>query len=248
MIAPRHLARAPIKEGLIDIRVASETPITIQTLDVLYASFSSRYPKKETMWAGGWEIRFDADNTAPKPLEKREIGYRYTSEDGKHIAQFRTDGFTFSRLEPYQTWEIMRDEAIALWKIYVDAVKPISITRIATRYINVLNIPLPIADFRDYLTAPPEVPKDLPQGISSFLTRVVMHEPSLKAGCILTQAFEGTANDFVPITLDIDVFVSGRPPSDATADEHWTILEQLRHFKNRVFFDSITEKTAELFQ
>jgi uncharacterized protein (TIGR04255 family) len=246
MIAPRHLARAPIKEGLIDLRVVLAEQTAVEQLDSLYPSISEDYPKKELLLTGGIEIRIDATEARTGPVNRRQTGYRYTSRDGKHVAQFRVDGFTFSRLEPYETWEAMRAEAVRLWNLYSQAAKPIEITRVATRYINVLRIPLPITDFGKFMTAPPHVPDSLPQGVSSFLTRLVIHEPSLRADCIITQALEGTAEEVADIVLDIDVIV--KRAFDISRNEYWDVLEQLRHFKNKVFFASITERTAELFQ
>jgi uncharacterized protein (TIGR04255 family) len=64
---------------------------------------------------------------------------------------------------------------------------------------------------------------------------------------ILTQAFEGAAGDGrYPVTLDIDAFRDREfDPTDANI---WTFLEELRGLKNRVFFESITERTAELYE
>ena len=77
------------------------------------------------------------------------------------------DGFTFSRLKPYETWENLRDEAYRLWQKYREITSP-EIIRVALRYINKLEFPLPIKNFSDYLTAAPIVPAELPQGVSSF--------------------------------------------------------------------------------
>jgi uncharacterized protein (TIGR04255 family) len=62
----------------------------------------------------------------------------------------------------------------------------------------------------------------------------------------LTQALEGVHNGYAPIVLDIDVFMARQ--FDAHEEEFWRCLDQLRDFKNTVFFESITEKAMELFQ
>lgn len=245
MIAPRHLDRAPIKEGLIDLKVILSEGTSVERLDALYQSFSSDYPKREPLITRGIQIRFEGE-ALTSVSNRKEAGYRYTSQDGKNVVQFRMDGFTFSRLEPYASWESMKAEAVKLWGIYCSAVAPSEITRVATRYINEIRLPLPFADFEQYLTAGPRVPSALPQGLGSFLTRVVLYDSELKADCIITQAFEGLADDVAPIVLDIDVSI--RRSFDISSDEHWTVLDRLRYFKNRAFFESITERTAELFQ
>ncbi len=87
----------------------------------------------------------------------------------------------------------------------------------------------------------------MPQGLQcSFLTRVVIHDPEIDAAAIITQAFEQIVDPkLIPIILDIDVF---RQKEVISEEEAWQTLEKLRHFKNRIFFASITEKTKELFQ
>ena len=44
----------------------------------------------------------------------------------------------------------------------------------ALRYINRINIPLPFTDFKQYLRTTPEIARELPQGLSTFLMRLVI--------------------------------------------------------------------------
>jgi uncharacterized protein (TIGR04255 family) len=140
----------------------------------------------------------------------------------------------------------LRNEAYRLWLLYKDITCPDSITRVALRYINNLNIPLPIRDFDDYLTAPPVVPEGLPQGVVSFLTRVVIHEPSIGANAIITQALESVVGEVAPVILDIDVF--RLRPEGIEEKDAWDTIEKLRHFKNHIFFKSVTNKLKEMFE
>ena len=74
-------------------------------------------------------------------------GYLFTSVDGRQVVQARLDGFTFSRLKPYDKWESLRDEARELWQHYVQIASPETVTRVALRYINVKYQWEPIARF-----------------------------------------------------------------------------------------------------
>ena len=240
------LSKAPITEALIDIRVKLPEDLKVDKLNSLYDAIASQYSeRKERMRS---EVRFDFKKGEPPKLTAGDKidGYLFISSDKRQIVQARLDGFTFSRLKPYETWERFHDEAYRLWQLYVDITSPELITRAALRYINHMDIPLPIRDFSDYLTAPPIVPEDLPQGVSSFLTRVVIHEPSINATAIITQALEQIIKpDFVPIILDIDVF--RQIPDGMKREEAWKTIGELRHFKNRIFFKSVTEKLKGLF-
>lgn len=241
------LSKAPITEAVLDIRIKVREGLRLEQLSSISSAISDQYPdKKERLkWEGKFEFKKGASpiSTAEETID----GYMFTSSDQKkQIFQARLDGFTFSRLKPYETWECFRDEAYRLWQIYRDTVSP-EIIRVALRYINKMEIPLPLRDFSDYLTAAPIVPTDLPQGVSSFLTRLVIHEPEIDASAIITQAMEQIVNPkILPIILDIDVF---RQKSEGISEEEaWNTFEQLRHFKNKIFDKSITQKAKELFK
>ena len=240
-----HLEKAPITEALIDFRIKVKDDLRVEQLESIYNSISGQYPDKKVRhkWEGKFEFK---KGEPPVSLGTETIdGYIFTSADKKQIFQARIDGFTFSRLKKYETWENLRDEAHKLWQIYREATSP-EITRAALRYINRMEIPLSGKDFSEYLTAAPIIPEGLPQGVSSFLTRVVIREPSIDAAAIITQALEQVVNpNFIPIILDIDVF---KQKSEGISEKDaWDTLEKLRHFKNKIFFESITEKTKEVF-
>lgn len=244
MIEKRHIPTAPIKEALIDIQVALPEKVTTEALNSKYAQIADRYPKHETLQRGEFGLHRDAGHPTRVTIDHTVVGYRYTSDDGRRVVQFRRDGFTFSRLEPYDEWKDMKEEAVRLWKIYANSVSPDPITRVATRFVNLLKLPLN-TELKEYLTAPPTIPEGLNQKLSSFLTRIEIRNPSIEAHGILTQALEGVREDHVPIVLDIDVFITRQ--FDPLDKEFWHCLDQLRDFKNSVFFESITEKAMEIF-
>lgn len=245
MAKQTHLEKAPITEALIDIRIKIREDLTVKQIESIYNSISDQYPDKKARRK--WEGKFEFKKGEPPVSSGAETidGYIFTSNDKKQIFQARLDGFTFSRLKPYETWEQLRDEAHRLWHIYKEVTSP-EITRVALRYINKMEIPRSSMDFSEYLIAAPIVPEGLPQGVSSFLTRVVIHEPTIDAAAIITQALEQVVNpNLIPIILDIDVF---KQKSEGISEKDtWDTLEKLRHFKNKIFFESITETTKEIF-
>jgi len=245
LVEYQTLRRAPITEALIDIRVKLTPELDVKQIDSFYESIKHDYPQKQEQRLSQVEVEQKPGEGLIKSSTKIN-GYRYISSDKKQIAQARLDGFTFSRLHPYTTWEDLRSEAYKLWLLYKQVTTPELITRVALRYINNLKIPMPIKDFSDFLTAPPQVPEKLPQGVSSFITRVVIYEPTIGANAIITQALEQIATDVVPIILDIDVF---KFQSEGIEEkEAWDTIEKLRNFKNQIFFKSITNKLEEMYK
>ncbi|MDD5037957.1 MAG: TIGR04255 family protein [Dehalococcoidales bacterium] len=244
MAKKRYLKNAPIQEALIDLRVRLSSGFDPKSFINVSEQLSAEYPKNEPrrLIAGILGVK---EGKLITPEDKGVQGYFFKSEDEKNIVQFRMDGFTFSRLHPYTKWETVLLEAKRLWEIYHSVASPELITRIAVRYINRLDIELPIKDFGEYLTAPPTIPASLPQEISQFLNRMVIHEGDKTIN--LVQAMEPiTEKKKIGIILDIDVFKIQESGFDI--EDIWSEFEQLRGIKNRVFFESITEKTARLYE
>lgn len=240
------LKKAPITEALVDLRVKLQSEVNVKSIDSIHEPIKKEYPEKQEQRMSQIQLELKVGEDLVKPPSTKIIGYRYISSDKKQIFQARLDGFTFSRLQPYTNWEELRDEVHRLWLLYKEITLPDLITRVALRYINNLNIPLPMKDFSDYLTAPPVVPEGLPQGVSSFLTRVVIQEPSIGASAVITQALEPVVGEVAPVILDIDVF-KFRPEGIEEKDA-WDTIERLRYFKNQIFFKSITNKLKEMYE
>ncbi len=248
MARQRFLKNAPITEGLIDIQARVRGDLDIEVLTALGTRLEPDYHKKGPIIRREVSVQFSADAPASAHTSSRDFGFRFHSRDEKYVAQFRLNGLTLSRLAPYETWEKLSAEARRLWNFYVECASPETVTRVATRFINNLRLPMNNGDpFETYLTASPQVPGSLPQSIAAFLQRVVIYEAELGANANITQVWQpGTASDGVPVILDIDVYREAEfAPQSA---EMWKYLQQLRAFKNKAFFDSLTEKAIELYE
>ncbi len=244
MTEVRHLQNAPIKEALIDIQVALPEKGSMEALLSLYESFKDDYPDMKALHRGEFGFQLNGGESAQTTMGHSVIGYRFASSDGTQVVQFRNDGFTFSRLEPYQDWEQMRDEAIKLWEIYINSASPMLITRVATRFINVFTLPYG-SDLNSYLKAPPVIPEGLNNEVGGFFTRIEIHEPTIGARGLITQTLEKSPEDQASIVLDIDVFKLGR--YEIGEKGYLECLENLHDYKNDIFFKSLTDTAMELF-
>jgi uncharacterized protein (TIGR04255 family) len=182
------------------------------------------------------------------PGQASIIGIRLNSLNEKYVAQFSTEGFTLSRLEPYESWEELIKETKRMWQIYVMCANPIRIQRIATRFINNLRLPMQNGErFEKFLTGLPVLPQDFPQTISSFLQRFVVYDESTSATAILTQALDqATRVESLPVILDIDVFRETKFACDSP--DVWSSLTDLRTLKNRFFFGALTDDAVERYE
>lgn len=245
MARQRHLRNAPITEAMIDLRVKVPTETQSVTLiHSLHERIQKRFPQKKEIQS--IEYHFEAGPPLKEKTTSSHIGYRYDSADGRQVIQAKLGGFTFSWLKPYETWEVLRSEAYSMWQLYQEIMKPDAITRVATRFINQIELPGSLVDFDDYLTAAPVVPKALPQALASFFSRIAVPDEKNQVMAMITQVFQpGTNPQALPVILDIDVFKEKLFENQSSA---WDTIDTLRSFKNLVFFDSITEKTAELYE
>ena len=176
MAGYRHLNNAPITEAIIDLRVRLPSEFQVEKFSSLKEMLHDQYPGVDTRKSIEGEMEIGGSKLRQSLRDTGIHGYVFKSLDNTKVAQFRKDGFTFSRLKPYTNWEDISTEAKNLWKLYVDEASPEVVTRIAVRYINQLNIPLPINNFERYLTVPPRVPDKIPQEVSTFFSRVVVHD------------------------------------------------------------------------
>ena len=249
MAAPRaHLDKAPIVEAVIDVRVLARDGLSVSDLkratDFVGAEYTAPTPMRSL------HARFGVESgkpVLPAPVEA-EMGWAFkcgSAEKPTAVAQFRTNGFTFNKLEPYTTWGEVFGEADRLWRVYVEVARPREVTRLAVRYINRMRRPNP-GELREYLEAAPTLPAQIPQLIQEFLTRVVVYDAERDASVVITQALETPVDPgFISVLLDIDAFrYCPLPPSDPSMPR---IFETLRGLKNAIFYGSITEKTAEMF-
>ena len=244
----RQLAHPPLREALIDLHIMDELPASFVEgiAGKPLAGFEAAIP----MWRGRFTFQIQVGIDQPAPLgttgsADERYGLRYVTPDGSKVAQFRRDGATFSVLRDYANWEKARAEARTLWTQYCDWGSPKEVSRLAVRYINVLELPGGM-DLDLYLAAGPRIPQELPQALNGFLHRVVIPFSADGTTAIVTQALEAPSGASVPIVLDIDVVYNCKLKAGSPAV--WSELDRLREIKNRIFFSSLTEKAMEPYR
>ena len=240
----RHYSKAPITEALIDIQVQLPPSVNLGTLNGLFDEVKERYPRKRDRVY--FQSQFVAGEAAASTSQHAVMGYSFHSQDERQVFQARLDGFTFSRLKPYESWRHLKAEAKKLWQLYRRTTEPVEITRVAVRVINQIDVPLPMVDFKDYLRIVPDVSSDLPQALSGMFMQLQFPQEDFQGLLVLRQAMTPPPSpEFVSIILDIDVF---RQVTGLHDEDHlWDLLETLSKRKNTFFEGSITDKARALF-
>ncbi len=236
-------SKAPITEAIVDVRAALPPSVGLADIDALGREELLDYPERqnrlliEATMQGGNEVGAHAKQT--------HIGYVYKAAADPYVAQYRVDGFTLSRLAPYADWPSFQAEAERLWGFYERAFQPVSVTRLAVRYINRLDVPALHFELEDYLCAFPQVPEGIPHSIAGFVVHLKIPQPDIGATLLLNVATaEPPSPDVTSILLDIDVFL-GVDYRD-NLDRIWEDLNKLHERKNVVFEACITDQTRRL--
>lgn len=240
-----HYIKAPITEAVLDIRADVAPDVSLATLEQVQKGEEGSYPFKDTVTVNFGQVQFGP--IAGASAQGHVTGYLFRDTHGRHVHQARMDGFTVSRLAPYDTWRAFRTEARRLWEIYRSVTRPVKVSRVALRYLNRIDIPLPVTDFAEYLRTYPELSADLPQGVVGYFMQMSVPFVDVGAMALINEGIvEPARPGVVSVVLDIDVFRT----TDASFDEDtiWSTFEQLRNVKNKVFEASVTDTARGLFQ
>lgn len=234
---------APIQEAVFDIRIDRIGVPTVEHLKKYKDHLPQEYhnEKKRVNFHGVFQV---AENKELAAKTKGDLaGYIYSNPQNNRQIQARLDGFTFNILRPYDNWEIHFDEFIKFWTLYKDLFQPNAIQRIATRFINRIEIPIPFKDFDDYIVNMPPIPKGLPQIFNNFFMQIQVPCSDNLRNAIITETMEPATDKILPFILDIDVFQDRAITFDNLTEN----FNQIRKIKNEVFENCITEQTRSLF-
>jgi len=245
---PRYLTNAPITEALFDIRVKSRSDFTVTKFSDLKAKLKDRFPEVQERYGSKFKLQLKPNVKPTTSLENIGLqGYFFKSETENLIAQFRIDGFTLNKLKPYTNWDELFPTALELWEQYCSIAEPEAVTRQALRYINHIPIKSEFVDLDDYLRVAPKIPPELPQSLDAFISRVTIVDGKNSVAARVVQAGERKLGQFgLTIILDIDAFIQvDISPGDRVLVENFY---QLRKFKNKIFFNYLTDKTLGLLE
>lgn len=247
MARVRHLRRAPITEAIVDFRIMPSANFQPQSLLRAPALAGPDYPKVQLPQAREARVDFRGGTAEASVRDLGFMGIRVKAQDEKTIAQFRPDGFTLNRLKPYTSWEQISVEALRLWAIYLDLTKPQSVTRLALRYVNHLNLPGPVADLAEYIVEAPRLPGTTPGIITTFRSLLTLEYPGGQMKANVHRAIETSIETSGPSLLfDIDVYRPG--PIDVSGNVLPEFLLGLRDYKNHIFFEGLTERLVRDFE
>jgi uncharacterized protein (TIGR04255 family) len=243
----KSIPNPPITEALIDIRVR---PLDGSTIARLRQTQPEDYPICQPQMEFTGEFSIQSPTEATATTTQQELGWVFRSSEHSYVMQARINGFTMSRLKPYEDWAPFVAEAKRGWQRFREAGQSIEVTRLAVRYINRIELPKDDARLSKYFRTHPVLSKKLMhQDLEGFVMTLQVPQPDLSAKLRLRQGVTASpkgSNDVISVVLDIDLFRRDAVPQ--TDEEIWEYFDQLRHRKNEVFFQSITARTDKMLR
>ncbi|HTY66720.1 MAG TPA: TIGR04255 family protein [Alphaproteobacteria bacterium] len=242
---PGNYKRPPIIEAVIAFGFAE--PIETASFEKVRAKFAGEYTSVEPRL--GLHVNIDAAvPMRPTSAQPRLDGYKLSTPDQTDIVLVDRQGFTTAKLAPYDGWPKFCAKAAANFDRYKAAVGRQQITRIATRYINRLDIPFSAdgrVDPSNYMTVGPGLPSGLPTpGGYNVLVNFAWPEPRVRVN-LITASVPPAIIGHGSFALDIDVYLdAGVPQKDA---DLWAYMDRLRDVKNAIFERCITDAARAIF-
>jgi uncharacterized protein (TIGR04255 family) len=238
---------APIVEAIFDIQMELPQSIGIAELEAFCKTFASAYPEKKARrkFSGKFEVK-DNEEPSAETFNLGVAGILNWSPDHKQALQIRLDGFSFSRLKPYEKWDVHFTEFLKYLRLYCEKMSPVQLKRVATRFINVIELPREWVDWGEYFINAARAPISNAL-VTNFFDRLEFSFPSSNVKASVTHAIMQSNDPLkLPVVLDIETFMEINTKPDLTMIEK--LFHNLRETKNQIFRNSLTDKAKELFQ
>jgi len=245
-----HLTKSPLREAVIDFKFNFLEEVDISKLEAAHEQIKDAYPIKEVMDVNSLMFDIKVGNTPKFEHTQGRAGFRFLNETKDIVIQFRVDGFTFSKIKPYTSWEEVLELAKSAYTLYLQTVSVDKITRIATRYINFIEIEEnEIVDIKKYFHIYPSIPESIDSPFENYLMRIALRNTEINAVALINQGlvFEPQLDGKVKrsLLMDIDCYKENQTIS---TDNPWDSLIEIKTYTNEIFFSGITDFTKDKFK
>lgn len=107
---------------------------------------------------------------------------------------------------------------------------------------------MPFSDFRDFVKTAPDIATGLPQEVKAFFMRLEIPDSTRGLIAIVTETIQPLTPDKKQLPLIFDIDVVRAATFEPSSPGIWETFEQMRDFKNEIFFETMTERTKEMFR
>ena len=245
-----QLDRPPIVEAMVDIDCEFAGELDMASVELLAQSaYGDDYPVSTRRYSDEFLVERREGAEPSLSTSRSLLALQFRTSDATQLVQVRAGGFSFNRLAPYAGFDVHLPEVLRGWAVYRSLVSPSAITRLSLRYINRLLLPMPggTLDLDAYLTIAPRVPDETRFHIGPFVVQAELGETGSNCAAHFVLASQPPEDGYFPVLLDITTQLTAplAPNDDAGILER---LLRLRHLKNRIFHQSLTDTCRALYR
>jgi|FLOH01.1.fsa_nt_gi uncharacterized protein (TIGR04255 family) len=243
----------PIVEAIVDIDCELPPGVTLTDLETAACdSLRDNYPQLQKRLLQQFQIRQQGDAAPEHELKDGGLDtLLFRSEDSRQLTQFRSSGYSFNRLAPYEGMDVYLPEIKRTWENYCAITHPLRIGKIGLRTINRIALPLNVeggVELETYLKTGPRLPQVPGRALSftGFLNQHQLLDSGTGHQANIALAIEGKKEEKLILILDIDVF-DLKPRETLEWTEIVPVIESLRNLKNELFFNILTKECLNLY-
>lgn len=244
------LSSPPIVEAVVDIDCDMPPGQDLAALEAAARdAFRQHYPKFRTVIRHEGQIELPEDSLPELSARRGIQALQFLQDDEKQLVQVRARGFSLNRLAPYSTLDDYLPEIERTWRLFLSLGSPIQIRVVRLRYINRIELPMTEGrvELGDYLKVSPQLPDDTGLTSAGFFNQHAAVEAGTGNTVNIILATQPPQNDMLPIIFDITAEATGTAEPQPWA---WILsrIESLRSLKNRIFWNTLTDRCLNLFQ
>ncbi len=173
----------------------------------------------------------------------------FTSDDLKRFVRIGTGDLAYHKLAPYGDGNDFRNELRILWGQFRDVVAQVRVTQVALRAINRIEPDDSGGSHEDYFRTYPAISSGVPDELfSAFMRLGVLHPVHKDVSGVINWAAQPPTDPVSKVAFILDIEASRRIREPGEDAHMWESMELLRVFRNQLFFESITEKTVEVYR
>ncbi len=227
----KQLPNAPIVEAVIQLQATPTQKVEQQSLQT---ELKQRFSQFTTHTQHGLEAGIAGSAQGLEFHQRtRWDGFRLTSEDQKHVCQFKPNTVVFSRLSPYEGWDTFRQAASPFLQFFLELTAPNAIERIGVRFISQVKLK-DGETVSDYVDRAPEPLERIGLDSQAFFHQDSFAVPGYPFRLNLARTIQLPVPPLIQKTLIVDIDVSTTDTTPLESVE--TRLQEMRFIKNEVFF------------
>jgi uncharacterized protein (TIGR04255 family) len=240
--------KPPIREAIFTVSFKKEIHIDVLKAFSDLKSIREVYKIKKDSAVIQQQIRTKQQKGRPHQanflIKNLQDGYiLQPSDKPEKVIQAKREALSFHKIESYADWETLIDEFEDIVTDLVRAsIQPIEVKEISVRYIN--HIKYDVKDsLNEYFNLLPMAVEGVPRNLNSFFLQLGTTQNELHA--IITETIAKIKEE--PLFI-IDLKVSKMLGITLDDESIWSSFDDIRKFKNQLFFSIITDKTKNLFR